>query len=388
MTDEQARRTVVLLGAGASRASDYELPTMQGFFAEGLLTADSVDGGGKYSLLWKFLQETYGVDRKGDVSKQLADVNLEEVITHLFNLEHSLLPINRHRKAELQSAREELDAYVYQRLIDEPSAKGNSNRTADKTQTDVEPSPPGMEGSPPPCRAFHCEKHERVFHELALLHDSIISINYDLVADGTLQKMKETRGQTDDARSSRDQFRERSRGLLGFSPNWDLRGIGPCNDEMALGYYLKLHGSLDYLYCPNSSCPQHHTFYENRPTLKRYDLPESSFCKLCGRQLVNAIIPPALGKSMDDFPKINVIWSMAYNKLLEADRWIIWGISLAESDHLFRTLLREAAHEAKRKDTLDVSVINPCEAAASKVESVVCAEVRRHECVEDHLDGK
>ena len=117
-------------------------------------------------------------------------------------------------------------------------------------------------------------------------------------------------------------------------------------------------------------------FFHNWPGETDVHTVIGDTCVLCGRRLVLAMIPPALGKSFDEFPKINALWALAFRKLCEADRWIIIGVSLADSDYYLRALLREAR---AARDTLILDVANPCEEHRKKVIRLLRAD-QANEC--------
>lgn len=62
-------KTIYFLGAGAFAGSDFKLPVMQGFFRE-------EDFPGEYPNLKEYLEKLYP-------NTELADVNVESVMTHL-----------------------------------------------------------------------------------------------------------------------------------------------------------------------------------------------------------------------------------------------------------------------------------------------------------------
>ncbi len=376
---EKNRLAVLLLGAGASAASEYELPTMEGFFRRRDFKPK------KYPELVRFLCAFCGLKRKG---KALEKINLEEVLTYLDNLERGALPVTQERRLELSLVRKQLDDYVLLRLVTRP----------------LENKPP--EGSEDPDGAkwsdFFCDRHCRVFSNLDFEKDSIMTLNYDLIADGTLEGMKngkqakgtpvEDSARKEERADVRD-FVERSKGLLGMY-GWDESPVGPSVETIADSYFLKLHGSLDYYCCPNATCSNHAALHPNQTSWRGGLLAKGAFCNACGRGLVLGIVPPTLSKTGEDFPRIGAIWSMAYNKLKEADWWVIWGVSLADSDHMLRALLREAAVEfytRNPKGSLRIDVIDP----AFKKKDVLAAlartpqgEVREYHDVKAWLEGK
>lgn len=182
--------------------------------------------------------------------------------------------------------------------------------------------------------------------------DSIITLNYDLVADATLYDLgKDTKGELD-PRSRLG----RSYALLGGVKLVGGERPTLLREDSNKGFFIKLHGSVDWLYCPNRDCAYHREFFHNWPGTPGVHAFITDPCILCGRPLALVMIPPALGKSLEGFPKMGALWSLAYRKLAEAGRWLAIGVSLAESDYYLRTMLREA--RARHKN-LELAVVNP-----------------------------
>ena len=79
-----------------------------------------------------------------------------------------------------------------------------------------------------------------------------------------------------------------------------------------------------------------------------YNSP-GDLCSLCGSPLVNVIVPPTMNKSFEKFPKLGLLWSLAYRELNKADRVVIFGVSFAPSDYYLRWLFKKAVRERKDK---------------------------------------
>lgn len=320
--------TVVLLGAGASRASDYKLPTMKGFFSTDVLTPETRKEGEKYYHLWKFLEDYYGV--KHAIRKNLKKVNLEEVMSHLYGSLNSTLPIDQERRAFLASAREELSDYVFERLVKTPPGK----------------KPEFVVGQLFPWK-FVCDRHRKVFSKLNAASDSILSINYDMIADGALAQISEWR---EPARKRTDELNSRN-----------YPAISPWNSYVRKALYIKLHGSLDSVTCHNRLCAKYHVI-QKTTKIGRGGNEICGICGTCGSSVALGIVPPVLSKSAHEW-RTGLDWSLAFYKLRDARRWAIWGVSLAESDHQLRMLLREAAQDRRQnRHALEVAVLdkNPC----------------------------
>ena len=118
--------------------------------------------------------------------------------------------------------------------------------------------------------------------------------------------------------------------------------------DASKGYYLKLHGSIDWVYCNNKSCRAYAKTY---PVI---DYNATYFCAECHEQMVNLIIPPVLNKRYNQYPFIRKLWNTAVKELEFAEELIIWGYRLPPTDFYSNWLLRQASNRLKK-----VSLINP-----------------------------
>lgn len=297
-------KTVYFLGAGASHGSDFQLPLIEGFFD--LTLRD-------FPELSKYIKSTFK-------ELSLEKVNLEEVITQLELSLEGFGALWERPNPELIQAREEFDEYLRMRL----QHSSSENPLA-------------------------CECHDRIFRKIESDADSIITLNYDLISDFTLYHIckKENNGEVE-----HDTILHRSNSMLGR--NVPFAGERPTlyYKDKDKGFYLKLHGSIDWVYCPTQTCGHHQLFFANLMGVRALDINPGEPCNLCGAGLVSVVIPPAMGKSFEKFPKMGVIWNLAYRELKEADRWVLIGMSLPESDYYLRWLFREAAIHRKRSPSL------------------------------------
>lgn len=291
------QKNVYFLGAGASAASDFPLPVMKGFFRE----KDFPKRGRKYHNLRTLLTTLYPNINK----THFDEINLENVITHLeltiegFNWELA--------NPLLFEARKELYKYIKFRI-------GN------------------------PIKDNICDKHLRLINNMNLYNDSIITVNYDLIVDNILNspvKIKKYK------RISHDLIRLRVTSL-GLKPVANFK-----NKEN--GFYIKLHGSLNWIYCPSSDCLNN-----------RYFWPATNSgepCYACGTSVELAIVPPTMKKSFEKFPKLGFLWHVAFNKLKEANKIIVIGMSFPDSDYYLKWLVRQAMME--RSAPPDLVIVNP-----------------------------
>lgn len=296
MNGEHFSKTVYFLGAGASCASDFNLPVMNGFFRK-----EDFDSK-KYSSLYRFIKENFP-------NVPFEELNLEEVVNCLELSLDKFGSFGEHPDTYLVEARRELDKYVRVRL-ETPEGKG-------------------------------CNKLKELFKNLAGedSKDTIGTLNYDLVVDNTLYTLssKESNGHLREGC-----LLERMDRLIRITPTWSGEAPSLYYKDKKLGFYLKLHGSIDWLYCPNPTCGNHQLFFSTfRTSLEVRNYPED-LCSRCGSPLVSVIIPPTIHKSFENFPKLGLLWNLAYRELKQADKIIMIGVSLAESDYYLNWLIRSA----------------------------------------------
>jgi NAD-dependent SIR2 family protein deacetylase len=119
---------------------------------------------------------------------------------------------------------------------------------------------------------------------------------------------------------------------------------------------VKLHGSLNWLWCPK--CRK--VYVEDGPVAARYK--RESCTARCGGMLQPLIIPPNAQKG-EYLKTISGLWRQARSILLSADRIVIVGYSLPDVDTSAEQLLMEPVQHVKRFD-----VINSHPAALHAVE--------------------
>ena len=303
-------KTVYMLGAGASRASDFRLPTMQGFF--------DIDDSSFPEDLRTFLSWFYP-----DVNPR--NYNLEEVLSFL-NLKDSHLP---NWMAERRHARSRDDGYTYDELLDYVLAR---------LQIDE------ING---------CSKHIKLFENMRD-NDTVITTNYDLVIDQSLIRIE---NEGNDEKPGQHTRMGRLGPLLGTPNFWG--GVPPAllKRERQNGFYLKLHGSLDWLQCPNQGCPNESRFFcrgvENLGKEVHVGLP----CRVCGYPLRIFLVPPVATKRVDDGGRLAFIWNLALRELTSATRIVIIGLSFAPSDFELRWLIRQSTE--LRQEAVELHVVNP-----------------------------
>ncbi len=109
---------------------------------------------------------------------------------------------------------------------------------------------------------------------------------------------------------------------------------------------LKLHGSINWLRCPNLSCKGHaelkispirHVPHATDPDIGYIERCEKT-CSICEEELTPLLVPPTWTKSMED-PILSETWSRAVRALADCETFVSVGYSLSDGDIHVRELL-------------------------------------------------
>jgi hypothetical protein len=160
--------------------------------------------------------------------------------------------------------------------------------------------------------------------DLDIAKDSIITLNYDLLFDRALYR----------------------RGLVA---DYCLPAMPAQKTDDLRVRLLKLHGSGGWGWC--NAC-QFVSVVGEAPTEKHQPLP----CVKCENPTEILIVPPTWSKG--DYPKaLDRVWKAAFEELKSANRLVLIGMSLPESDRFLRFLLGLAL---ARNSALDrILIVNP-----------------------------
>lgn len=312
MGNNNSKKRVYFLGAGASKASEFMLPTMNEFFKEEDFTRK------EYHNLRDFIGRYFP-------EQNISGLNLEDVITRLELSMDKFGSFGEHPEPYLDDARREFSRYVHKRLTYQPIVENGQER-------------------------YWCEDHKKLFEQLTD-QDSIITLNYDLIVDHTLSKFpKKIR-----YGSAGGDLLVKTYGLLDGIPTF---GLSVPKSYMDSGFYLKLHGSIDWFYCANRTCRKHQLFSPNRIGDEKELISPGDLCILCGAPLVSVIIPPTMNKTFDEYPKLGLLWSLAFRKIRAADELVLIGMSLPDSDYYLKWLINSAIRSRKKDEPLKVVVVN------------------------------
>jgi hypothetical protein len=290
---QREKLTVLIIGSGLSAASDFHLPTMRGFFGPDLES---------HHQLWEFLNWLYP-------HQSPEDYNLEEVMSFL-NLSNNRLPL---WGSSLRAVATANSSTLYDELLEYV-----------KTRLAIEP------------RSV-CGTHRRLFQTLAE-QDTIISFNYDLVADNALLDIEPR----EHNRPLQDSRMGKLSGLLGRLDIWSDPPPSLMPREQNWGFYLKLHGSLDWLHCETPGCTNNVNLFALGVAELSEGQHEGMPCRYCGAALKTFIVPPIATKRMEDRSRMAFLWNLALRELISAHRIDVIGLSFAPSDFELRWLVRQA----------------------------------------------
>lgn len=331
--EEQILKTILFIGAGASKASDFNLPTMCNFFGDNLDKEPNVDN------LIRFIRKLYP-------KKSFADLNLEEIMTYLDVAQDRFGLFGKDLEGYVIDANREINKLITSKL---------------STQ-----------------RNKASEKHKQLLSILSK-KDTVITLNYDWIIEQTIcsdQSLK---------------LGHLVGSIFAFVGNPILYDAGMRHKayyrlEEGLGYLLKLHGSIDWFYCPNPSCANNQKFFTPADDSRFEDLKDVP-CHICGVSLLRVIVPPTMNKQFKKFPRLGFLWSIAYRELREAQHIIFWGLSLAESDYYLRWLLLSSV----KKEGIRISIINTQEdknKLINKYEKLLGIIPSYFTSVEEYLNSK
>jgi hypothetical protein len=307
---------VIFLGAGASCA---EGASPQSTLFRDFLTLKFTEPGQLklQSRVRQFLESFFGVS-SGDGGKAPSNYPTFEEVLGILDL--ALLRGESFKglsstpsSPEIQQTREDL-VYLMAVLLDEQL----------KTEATV-----------------HRALVNRLGSEGKLLSTAFVSSNYDILIDNALI---DAQGPFDCDLSygieftNFDKAKRRDR-------DWDRPRPG---HEVRL---YKLHGSLNWLYCP--ACVSLTLIPKEKPVAKLVFQPVP--CKHCRTFMTPIVIPPTFFKDVSN-PYLQRVWLEAGSVIREAKRLFFCGYSFPDADLLIKYLIKRG--EMDRGGTPQVFVIN------------------------------
>jgi NAD-dependent SIR2 family protein deacetylase len=163
---------------------------------------------------------------------------------------------------------------------------------------------------------------------------TFLSFNYDLLIDNALREV--TKAEPDYAATFRD-----------------YGGKAPTpGSSISL---LKIHGSLNWLYCP--TCGSVDLFPGEKIVYQIIHNPTLMTCNICQEPRVPIVVPPTFFKVMSNFC-LQQIWKKAEEALREANHLIFCGYSFPDADLHFKYLLKRAEINRPPHHPLEVFVVS------------------------------
>lgn len=339
----------MLLGAGASTAATGgKLPVMKNFFDHPMIKHRKRG----YAELVSFLASFSGE------KKNITSVNMEEVITHIdlsLNTQSTQwMSSVETDKQDLVKVREQFFRFLYERLRVPTMYRNGAGLL------------------------------RNLFLALNQDEDSILTLNYDLLGDLAVLDLSTTY-KKDPKDPLSQSLHERSENLLSIKGLSLGETTTVSKWQYKKGLYLKLHGSLNWFTCSNPACFNHSITDVKRIAGKQlgtipWDIsPIGEPCYRCGASFIPVIVPPTMQKDMQSFPKIGLLWHLAFRKLSDADKIVLVGTSLPESDYYLQWLLRETSRHGRPKK---IFIINQNESASKRIKSIFGRDPVRQK---DHL---
>jgi hypothetical protein len=323
--------TLIVLGAGASAGAQRypiesslrqrysKLPLSRGFFydlfREGARGSETDRFLNMLGLMYEgtnnLITHAWAMEKNAEAfePEEWKDVDIEEVLTFLDVGSRMYFPGSRYRRV-FSIARRSLIDFIRLNIMVR-------------------------------CDSQHCEHLRDILCRLKP-EDSVISFNYDTLADVTLEHFKFA------------QYKAYCELLSGQRPK--IRAY------RGRGVLLKLHGSGNWVACSNRECEQysvpHIPFPKRSNRLPR--IGDSGFgkCVFCGTEGPEAVIvPPVTEKLLNRNAFLRSLWLIARDKIASAERIVFIGYSFPIGDVYSEWLFRQIHFLEGEKPEL--VVVNP-----------------------------
>jgi NAD-dependent SIR2 family protein deacetylase len=135
---------------------------------------------------------------------------------------------------------------------------------------------------------------------------------------------------------------------------------------------LKIHGSLNWLYCP--VCNVLDITYASDGVTRLIDEPEDARCPSCEALRTPVIVPPSYYKEAFNL-HLSVVWNRAYHELQNAEYLVFCGYSFPDADmHVKYLVKRSQLNRDVHNHPLRVLLVNHY---PGKLKEVIDAEFQR-----------
>jgi NAD-dependent SIR2 family protein deacetylase len=118
---------------------------------------------------------------------------------------------------------------------------------------------------------------------------------------------------------------------------------------------LKLHGSLNWLYCP--TCNNLRITPYEKGVYQLMTDPAASYCNKCETIYSPIIVPPTFYKDLSKV-FLSQVWNRAENELSEVEHLIFCGYSFPDADIHIKYLIKRIQKNRKNPQLLKITVIN------------------------------
>jgi len=314
------------LGAGASNASVFELPTIEGFFQKDDLALKN------FSEIRKFIENAFP-------RIPAEKLNLEDVITYLELSIDRFGSFGKPPDGYLYNARKQFSQYVRRRLLYK-SIDGKN----------------------------WCPKFKEIFQDLKK-NDTIVTLNYDLVTENTLNAIGQKNHRLYD-------------GMVNLLSPPIICDIAIERRNSEFGLYLKLHGSINWYYCPHQDCQNHRLMTMLK--ISEGGLPD--LCNSCGSCLTMAIVPPTMNKVFGKYPRLGVMWSLARRELTASTTIVFIGVSFRPSDYYLSWLIKSSFLGTNSKDK-SVVVVDKCKSVTRRIQELVGVKPIYYDNIDSYISS-
>lgn len=315
-TSNNSKR-IFILGAGSSISHDKSFPSINDFFSKA--KEFEVEIKKEFPELYKYIFENFGID----VTSAKNKVNIEKVFTILeIGIERSNDPL-------LQIIRSQILKLIQLLLIKiTSSAKANEG---DLNQ----------------------------FAKILGESDTVITFNWDITLDDLIGRKNILKwiyehDEFDSKELQRNCYWNFIYELSVHGENtFDGIELKPPYSEWnnKKGYFLKMHGSIDWAFCNNELCKA----YGKGFIVKKIE--QELYCSSCHEPVHPLIVPPVLNKQYRKYHLIRRVWNTALKEMETLNELIIWGYSLPETDFYSAWLLRNARQSIENLTLINPSVI-------------------------------
>lgn len=312
-------KIAIFLGAGASAAEHS--PIQNELFSEYFRHITYKDFGNEMNQeLYKFFKEMFNIDVIKDDVDEINFPTFEEVL--------GILDLAEQRRESfknfgLESLNKRSDSIRYLRqylILLMAQAIYKTARTNNK---------------------YHKLLTEKLLMEGILLDTTFISANYDIHIDNTIVELcRET---------NHSIMLDYGVDFINFNVNdsWNE----PRDPSIKL---YKIHGSLNWLYCP--VCNNLTLTPFEGGVMRLIDKPEEARCIECGELTVPIIIPPTYFKNMSNIFLSNV-WQETEKTLRQSDALIFCGYSFPDADMHIKYMIKRV-QTSRKKSPLKIMIFN------------------------------